>query len=145
MEDIDLSKSIFTYKGIIPSNSDEITTQWGRRLAYNLFNGYGIVGKFKIQPREFVFIQIDLSAIYTVCPRVTLYWQYPLGIRTAEDSSTGPFSQDDAWLSVSEGENLADELAPNKKELNWSFDGHCLVVESFLPITAIVLYRINGV
>lgn len=136
MEDIDLSKSFFTYKGMIPSVSDEITTQWGRRLAYNLFNGIGMVGKFVIRSREFVYIQLDLSTTYTVCPRVTLYWQYP-------NASLQPFSQDGAWLSVSDGENL--DFTPNKKELNWSFDGNCLVVESFLPYTATVLYRINGV
>jgi len=142
MEDIDLAKSFFTYKGMIPSVNDEITTQWGRRLAYNLFNGIGIVGKFKIIPREFIYIQLDLSAIYTVCPRVTLYWQYPVGITTAS-AAIQPFSQDGAWLSVSEGQNL--DFIPNQKELNWSFDGHSLVVESFLTQNAVVLYRINGV
>jgi hypothetical protein len=83
MENLDYSKAAFSSKKIIPETGNELTFLWGRAIANNLLNTYGLTGT--IDTSQFVYdasnnyrwqgFNLDLTRCFAYPPIVYFYMQ----------------------------------------------------------------------
>jgi len=74
MENIDFQNSYFTFKGMIPSTNDEITTLWGRKVVHNLTNAYGVIGTINFNGRGYDIVNLNLTKKFQFPPTIYLYY-----------------------------------------------------------------------
>ncbi len=75
MENIDILRSQFQTKGMVPSINDDVTLLWGRKIVHNTMNGYGIIGTIRLDGADIQWLNLGLTKTYMFPPEVTIFWQ----------------------------------------------------------------------
>jgi hypothetical protein len=75
MEKFDILRTSFQAKNMIPEAGDELTLLWGRKIVENTINGYGMIGTYRCDGPDMVWINLGLSRIYQYPPEIYILWK----------------------------------------------------------------------
>jgi hypothetical protein len=125
MEKADFSYAPFTVRSMIPEAGDEVTIPWGRRLAYNLINGFGLIGTVSLSPRTEQIVNFDLTRKFQFPPSLYCYFNGKSNLSgLPEMNYTMPFR--------------------HYPTFRWFIDNDCVHFQNFSSYSMDVYFRIHG-
>src|SRR5438045_1913590 len=75
MKYIDISRTAFQQKNMIPEVGDEVTLLWGQKIVGNILNGYGVIGTIRMNTTSIIWLNLGLSQTYQFPPDVNILYQ----------------------------------------------------------------------
>lgn len=84
MEKIDYSNAAFSWRNMSPSEGDDITALWGRKLVNNFANAYGLIGTVSVPADTLQGVNLNLSKLFNQRPSCYFYFIVNGGVDTGD-------------------------------------------------------------
>ena len=60
---------------MVPESANELTSLWGRKLAHNFSNAYGLIGTLVLDTNEIVWLNFGLTKKFQFPPQVQILFE----------------------------------------------------------------------
>jgi hypothetical protein len=136
MEKADFLYAPFTIRSMVPEVGDELTVPWARRLAYNLINGYGLIGTLTLGANSEQIVNFDLTRKFQFPPHIYAYFAV-FGVQFLQTSPEKNFNTPfQAYSSV---------FPSGYPAIKHFVNNDCVFFQNFSSLTCEVYFRIHGV
>ncbi len=138
MEKADYSYAPFTIRSMVPEAGDELTVPWARRLAYNLINGYGLIGTLVLDGNSEQIVNFDLTRKFQFPPNVYAYFSSfnagPTLLQTTPEKDFNTAFQSYSFV-----------FPTGYPAIRYFIDNDCVRFQNFSELQYSVYFRIHGV